>query len=63
MGADADDSRPFAALLFTTLKCVKYLHTFVPLTVNKNKLLSVGLQMCRSNPSHFTGTKWARFLS
>lgn len=63
MGADAGDSSPFAPLLFTTLRHVKYLRTFIPLTVNKNKLLSVGLQMCRSYPSHFTSTKWARFLS
>lgn len=41
---------------------VKYLHTFIPLTVNKNKLLSVGLLTCRSNPNHFMGTKWAKFL-
>lgn len=64
MGADADDSSPFAPLLFTTLRhCVKYLHALIPFTVNKNKPFSVGLQMCRSNPSHFMGSKWAKFLS
>lgn len=63
--ADADDSSPFihtALVYHIKTLFVKYLHTFIPLTVNKNKLFSVGLQTCRSNPSHFMGTKWAKFL-